>query len=614
MNAILSLFLSLIMLLAPLFTAVPKQPEAVPALAATEPTETVIDRGDSLRSAAQTAAEHIQQAAEDDLAYADMAYVHYDPEPFYADLDSLRSLAAAGDAEGVCGVYDSLYDELICLDTLSVLAMLRHDADFYDEYWSEEYAYVCAAYDELEDEFLTACGEVLDTDVSRAFTRHVGQDTAAVFQSYDSDVSYDAEAAERELELLDEYYALYDGINDLTTSYRGETWTFDDLYGYRGDALAWKDYDAYLDVYSGLHKAMNEAFAPVYIELVRLWTAEARSAGYDSYADYAYENLYVREYTTADAQAFCDAVKPIAREYYEDLYYSDLYFEAEDARPAYSGEELLAILGDYLPRIDESLLGPWETLTDRGLYDLADMSSGRYDGAYTTILLHYDAPFLYAALEGSARDLITLTHEFGHFCDYCFTPVTNIITQSDDLDLSEIHSNALQGLFSAFYGEIFTRHADAVEFADLSDLMENVIDGCFYDEFQRRVFAAADDLTPERLNDIYLELCAEYGMYEPGYIAWDSGWAYIAHNFAQPMYYISYAASGMAAIQIWAMAQTDFRAAVDTYLAVLRRGSYDAGYCTVLTETGLRLFTEDGAVAEVCRPLLDRLTALDRNA
>ena len=562
--------------------------------------------------AVEAASYRADRESAETLPYDDIEYVHYDPEGFYAAAKDLVALAEAGDAEALCTQYDRMYDEFLFIDALSVIAMLEHDADFRNEYWADEYSYINSVWAECQDAFLSAGSDVMHTEAASDFRAHVGRDTASLFRWYDSDESYDATADERELELLDEYYDLYDTLDGLTFSYRGHDWTFEELNGFRGDALAYENYDGYLAVYAGLQRAVAEAIAPVYIELVELWTQEARDAGYDSYADYAYEQVYARDFTTEDAQRFCDAVKPIAREYYADLYYADLYYDAADVKPAYSGEELIALIGEYLPRIDESLVEPWQAMTERGLYDVAPVSSGRYDGAYTTMLLYYHAPFLFASLTGGSSDLVTLTHEFGHFCDYWFSPQTNYFTQTDSLDLSEIHSNALQGLFSRFYGEIYDRGADAAEFALLADLLENVIDGCFYDEFQRRVFADPDGLTPERLNAVYLELCEEYGIYEDGYLEWDSSWAYIAHNFSQPMYYISYAASGIAAIQIWDMAQSDWDGAVDTYLNILSRGSWAEDYGDVLSDAGLRLFWEEGVVEDVCLPTLDRMEALDR--
>ena len=607
MNSVLSLMLAILTLIQAAFTAVgtvrPPQPGIVP-----DP-----DISENVPVMATTAPEvpFLEAPPATETDYRDMEYVHYDTAYFSALAEQMLQKADEEDADAVCDLYDQLYQEYLKVDSLTTLTMLRHDADFYDEYWSEEYNYMYSTWYEVRNTFFSACSEVLSSRVNRAFSLHVGLDTAFLLRDY-SELTEEEMDNSQELELLDKYYALSDTMDGISYSYQGEDWDLERLYGFGGSALAYESYDAYLEVYNGIQKAISDVFAPLYIQLVELWTQEARDNGYDSYTDYAYEVIYWRDYTPEDAQRFCDAVKPIAREYYADLYYSDLGYETNQVSPVFTPEALLDILGIYLPRIAPALVEPWEQMTEHGLYDLQSGAAGRYDGAYTTNLNYWHSPFLFGSLTGDCYDLITVTHEFGHFCDYWFSPQTNIITQADNLDLSEIHSNALQALFTAFYGEIYSEGADIAEFINLSNLLENIIEGCLYDEFQRRILDDPEDLTPEKINAIHTQLCMEYGMYDDR--EWDSSWAYIAHNFERPLYYISYAASGMAALQIWDMAQTDFDGAVAVYLNVLSHGSYADDYGEVLEECGLRLFSEEGAVEEVCRPVLDALEALDKAA
>ena len=545
-----------------------------------------------------------------DVDYADMKYTHCDPDLFYTDTEELRRLADAGDDDGVVAMYDKLYTEFTRIDAMTVLAMLGHDADIYDEYWIRENAYMSSLWTEVQDELLTACCYVMGTDCRRALSSHVGRSAAQLFRTYEHLPEDSLDAYDRELELIDRYYTLYDTIDDIEYSYLGETWTFNKLYGFPGTALYESDPSAYMTIYQGLHETVSQVFAPVYIELVELWTNIARSYGYDSYTDYAYNVIYWRDYSPEDAQRLCDAVKPIARAYYADLYYSDLAYALDEVSPLPEGDGLVALLGEYLPRIDDSLLEPWQYMSDHGLYDIQPAANGRYDGAYTTTMLYYYSPFLYASLEGSCQDLATITHEFGHYCDYYFNPMSNLLVEVDDLDLSEIHSNGLQALFTCFYGDIYKEGADIAEFSNLAFLLENVIDGCFYDEFQRRVLDDPEDLTAERINDIMTGLAMEYGMYDEP--CWDGTWAYIPHNFEQPLYYFSYAASGFAALQIWDMAQTDFDGAADVYMDVLSSGSHRYTYFEVMENCGLIPFSKEGSAERICQPVLNRLRELDR--
>lgn len=610
MNSVLSIFLSIVLFIgsllnpsAPTDTDTENDHAAVAAFAAQD----TVSEADTSLSAAQVLS--ALRPASEPAAFADIKYEHYDPQPLYDAADEILELAEAGDTDGVIELYDEMYAEMLYIDSLTTLAMLLSDADIYDEYRSEEYAYMNTLWSEAQDLLLSVGYDLLSTDCADAFTAHIGEDTAELFLWYTPLTQDDLDNSDRELSLIEEYRRQYDTIYDTEYLYQSKSWTLEDLYGLSGRFLAFKNYDGYLEVYAGLQQALAEKFAPIYAELISIWQEDARSAGYDSYSDYAYECIYARDYTPDDAQLLCDAVKPIARRYYADLYYSDISYEADTVKPVLSADELMTIIGDYLPRIDEALCEPWNALLDRGLYDLASASSGRFTGAYTTTMLYFQSPFLFATLEGNCYDLATLTHEFGHFADFYFTPQTNFFTQTDSIDLSEIHSNGLQALFTSFYDEIYSENADTAEFLNLANLLENIIDGCLYDEFQRRILDTTEPLTAELINSIYTQVCAEYGLYDEQ--DWDSTWVFVTHNFEQPLYYISYAVSAVPALQLRNMAQDDFDAAADLYMDILRRGAHDDGYLTVLEDCGLRTFRDADTVEDVCRSVLNRLEELN---
>ena len=625
MNAFLSIFLAVSALLGPLFPVLElsADPSAAAGIEENVPEGPGIGSGTTSISglfagitnamnASTMTLEELRAARGEDrytVPYSDIQYIHYNPTAFYEAADRMCDEADAGNTEEVIRLYDELYDEFLYVDALSTIAMLKYDADFRSEYWTSEYSYSYDLWSDAQDSLLGACAYVLGTKCGGAFTSHVGRDTASYYRFFSGRTDDEAESQDRELILMDEYYDLADTMGDISFTYNGKVWTLDEFYD-NGSDFAVQNYNGYMEVYYGLQKKLLEVFAPIYIELVELRTQTAREAGYETYTDYAYDLVYQRDYTPEDAQALCDAVKPIAKTYYSDLYYSDISYAADTVAPTLNAEELIAVLGEYMPKISPTLSDPWKCLSERGLYDLAQ-GSGRYDGMYTTSMIYYGTPFIYGMMEGDCYDLIGVSHEFGHFCDYYFSPQTNILVEVDDLDLSEIHSNALQALLTRYYGDIYTRGSEVAEYINLSHLLENVLDGCLQDEFQRRVYADPDDLSIEKLNEIYTTLCMEYGMYTET-PSWDAGWVYITHTFERPLYYISYAASAVVALQIWTMSQEDYDAAVDVYLDILSYGAHSYGYFTVLKQCDLQLFTEPGVPEEVCQPVLNRLYELDR--
>ena len=475
-----------------------------------------------------------------------------------------------------------------------------------DGYWSDESVYsdnLCAG---MEDSFLTACHEALEGPCASQLTDHVGQDVADLFIGYVPLTAREEELLARETELSDEYYERINAVDQVEYTYLGQSWTLDMINGFQGTNLAYQDYDGYLEVLMGLQRAIAEQVGPIYQQLVRLRAELAQLEGYESYTDLAYEQTCLRDYTGEDAQALCDAVKPIARAYYRDLYYADMWDETDSISPPLDADGLLQALRLGAEKLDPALADVWEGMTVGGLIDV-DYGEDRVASNYTDYLSEYGRPFIFMSMAGDYYDLTTLAHEFGHFTRLYLYPPANMLLGDGCLDLMEIHSTGLEALFTFCYDDIYDQGADAARFAVLCDLVGAVIEGCVYDEFQRAV-DAQPDMDTEDFTRLLADIRAQYGVYEP--TEEDYNWMFVPHNFDTPLYYISYAVSALAAIQIWDEAQMDLPSGVGLWEQVMSHDAYTEQYLDVLDSCGLRLFTQEGAVEEICAPLMEELTRL----
>lgn len=552
-----------------------------------------------------------ERAVPTGVHWEDMDYEHYDPTLFYAGLDELYALADAGDTDAVLAQYDKLYTELSYLTTMNEISYIRFSMDITDEYWSNENLYCGELLGEISDALSQACRQLLEGPLAEAFSAHIGADAAESLSEYVATTDREAELSLQESKLINGYYeTIASATKTVTYSYLGEPWDFEKLNGFPGDNLYSSDREGYWEVSYGLEAAVNDLVGPIFLELVDIRTELAEIWGYDSYADYAYEHVYGRDYTTDDAQLLCDAVKEFSAWYYENLYYSDYWYSYDIPTPVMNEEELIAALGESLSPFGEALTAVWEFMTHHGLYELSSEANCQ-SGAYTTELFYYQSPFIYASLVGDCYDVSTLTHEFGHFADAYYHPIPNLLTSVGSYDLFEIHSTGLEVLFTEEYDAIFTEGADIARFTTLGGLIEVVLDGCIQDEFQRRIYENPD-LTLDEINKLFSSIYLEYGLEKYRDVNYD--WMYISHNYDAPLYYISYAVSALASLQLWTIAQEDFSAAVDCYLSILGQGAYEEGYFTVLENAGLRLFTEPGAVEDICKPALEKLAELDSAA
>lgn len=522
-------------------------------------------------------------------------YRRYDVEEFESACDRLIDCT---DPKEAVQRYDRLYRKLMDFSAAETTAYIAYSLDVTDPYWSQEQLWSEQARSDAATAFVTSVSAAMLGSCADALRAHFGDETADYYMQADDYNEREDELTRRESALVSEYYAALAQIDSLAVSFQGRDWTMDHLNGADGDAL---DDESYWQLYDELMKAYNDALGPIYVELVALRGELAALYGYDSYSDYAYESTYGRGYTTAEAEEFCEQVMRLAPRYYDEVYFADVGTDYGFA--SMDGEQLMQSLGRYAEAIDPLVGKAWDYLAENGLYALAE-DEGCMEGGYTVSLDSTRAPYIYMSLYGDGSDFLTISHEFGHFIADWVNPNPDPLMCSGDYDLMEIHSNGLEALYSRYYPELFGENAPQAEQALLAELLSGVVDGCLYDEFQRRVYAA-EELTLEDINRIYSEVCVEFGQYDEVYD--DGWWMFISHNYDSPLYYISYAASGLAALQIWSLSREDYAAAVDTWRSVVQAGAYDRGYAALLSECGLKSFAEENAVEEVCAPVLDYL-------
>lgn len=532
-------------------------------------------------------------------------YYEYDTAEFYRDCSELMAvLSMWPDEAAVNDTYDKLYAEYCLIDSLSQAAYLRYSLDVTDEAASVDSVEAELVRAACANELCVACHAVMNGPNADSFAAHVGAEAAAYFRDYTELGTQEWELVERETELVNEYYTALEAMDDTAYEYGGQAWTMETLDSRAGDRLYETDYDGYCEVYYGILDAQSETLGSIYIELVELRRDIAALAGYDSYADYAYECLFGREYTPEDAALFCEQVKQsVAGEYFGRVYYDPRSMGAEMQSDA---ETLLALLGEYADGIDPAVRSAWELLSENGLY-FAGGEDCRMDSSYTDLFPASDTPIIVQKLYGDTGDLATAAHELGHFCAALESPLTNYLSAAENYDLLEIHSNGLEVLYTQFYDDIFADDADDAVYAVLADQLGGVVEGCLFDEFQRRVYAEPE-LTPDKLNQLYAQVCREFGDEAAGDA--DPGWMFVPHNYEQPFYYISYAVSSLAALQIWEQSLADFDAAADTWLRITGAGACGSGYQAVLENAGLTCFTADGAV-NICDAVLAYMDVME---
>lgn len=533
-----------------------------------------------------------------DNQVAGFKYYHYETTEFHKALAKLDNLADTESSEKIIKLYDKLYDQCIELDSLYTVAYIKHSTDTADEYYDKEQLYCYKTLVEMEDALCEICRRITRGPSAGSFREHVGEQAFDYFYDYDVMSSREKKLVKREQKLIDEYYDTYDQVDSRGVRYNHENWTMDDLSGSRGTDLAWSDYDSYLNLYYKLTGSLNRATGPIFIELVQLRDELAEINGFENYADYADQYIYSRDYSGEDLKPFYKEIKEISRIFNKN-YYAAMSVGMEASYPELSERQLLKNLEKYSGKVSKLAGKSCNILLKQKLYNIGDDES-RQNISFTSVIAKTGKPFICITMDHE-NDFAILTHEFGHFVQFNAVKQNNILADRVNMDLAEVASNGFNGLMIHYYEDIFDEEADSAARYALGDLLLNVIEGSTLDEFQREVYANPD-MNLGEINSTYSKIAAEYDKDlkgDPGY-----NWVYVPHNFDSPMYYVSYAASGLASLQIWNKSRKDYSGAVKTWEKITRIGSYNKDYMAVLEECGLIKFTDAGAAMKICRPAL----------
>ena len=351
--------------------------------------------------------------------------------------------------------------------------------------------------------------------------------------------------------------------------------------------------------------ALAAAACPVFQQQIALRNRIAESYGYGSYADYADWALYGRDYDSRKAANLRAAV----RKYIVPVY---VRFSESSAKDEYAeshladSAQILRELSPCLARIHPDLMQAFNYMRRNRLADL-DYSKTKSDEGYTQSLPQYGSAIIFNQPDRSELDYMYAIHEFGHY-NAMFHDTRSPLFSEDCLDVDEIQSQGLEMLFLPYYDELFGADADAVRRLALADQLDGVVSGCMYDEFQRTVYAHPD-MTPEQINALSARLCREYGMVDSGCVTAEEApyaWASVDHNFSLPMYYLSYATSGLTALELYLLSRDDPAAATNAYMRLSAMGS-GTPYSQAILNVGLGYVFNPAFV----RQLADRLSASD---
>ncbi len=500
---------------------------------------------------------HFTEVWRGDYPYTDYEFEDYDPDWFDEYTAPLYEMAESGGTkDGFSEAAFDIEDELGYVFDMYTLAELAYYRDPSNEALADRMNAAMARYYDLYDAYNAAMAAVANSKYSSLMTDWFPESYIDWFRNEGGEPG-DRTLSDREDALVQQYYTL-----------------------------------------AAADEPDTAAIADVFAELVGVRNEMAAEYGYDSYADYAYAELFGRNYTPADVDVLLAGAKtyfaPLVSEYALDIYDETLLLSSSglDCSP----DAILDAMGRVLPQLSPELSAAFDYMLDYSLCDL-EQDPGKVETGFTTRFYYLNEPFIFNAPYDDPQDYFDTIHEFGHFANAFYTS-SDLLYGISDFDLSELQSQGLEVIFTAHYDEIFSDTlADYARDTVLLNMVYSVVDGALYDEFQRRVYAEPS-LTGERAAEIYTELCDEYGCYDgSGDAAYD--WVWVTHNFDHPFYYISYCTSALGALELYDLLCEDYDAAVDKYLEICGMDTEYYYYTEALDEAGLHSIFDESAYAEI---------------
>ncbi len=531
--------------------------------------------------------------------YGDMVFTGFDETVLQDVLEEIQELYDSGALQKkdvqtrlrVEELYESMKAELNNLTTQVSLLGIQYDANGAEEELAETSAELASRGSALYDQCYQALALLVDTPYQNIIEADAGEINIERLRNYEA-------LSDRMFELHDEEERLVQSYDRVMAQPQvtvdGEVWTEEKLSN-----------SEYRNISEQLEQAQNQEAGEIYRELIRVRTEIAEEAGYDNYIDYAYEVVYNRDYSLEDIQQVWKSVKktivPMEDYLMEGISSRDLRGLHRDARS--DGEEILDAIQPFMGRIDPELGETFDFMRNHHLYDIEYSDSKLYVG-YTVGLPAYGTAFIFNQPYRNYQDYIDTIHEFGHFNE-TFHCVQHDLWADFNIDVGEIHSQGLTLLFTEYSDELFGEYGDAFSRIILWNMLDTIMDGCLYDEFQATVYQNPD-MSLEEINRLYKELSEEYGYQydedeEEGYY-----WIQVSHNFQSPFYYISYATSALSSLDLWLISLEDREQAVDIYLE-LAALSLSLPYRETIEEVGLRDIFRQETIPEMAKELRDYL-------
>lgn len=328
----------------------------------------------------------------------------------------------------------------------------------------------------------------------------------------------------------------------------------------------------------------------LYIELIQNNNKIAAYYGYDDYYTYAYERVNERDYGTKEmkqmrkyAKSYLKDIYTAAYSNFYNAYYSNLNFagkkEVQNFLYSRYNELETDYISLYIDAVPETLSDALTAMLDHD--STFTNASDAMEGAFTTTVGDRSYCYFGPGYWGCT----TVMHEGGHYYASLYSDLNGI-----PLDLAEVHSQANEWLFVTFLNDKMSGNAhNAVVDYMLYEEVAMTLICLMVDEFEQKVYTTdVSDFTAADFDKIMNNIAKKY--FPDGDVAEqlaDMNYYWRQVVVDQPVYYISYAVSSIAAVSLYTVAEGNFDDAMAIYQQLCEEPVLEAGFLGNIQAAGL---------------------------
>ncbi len=332
------------------------------------------------------------------------------------------------------------------------------------------------------------------------------------------------------------------------------------------------------------------ALENIYYEYVKTSQQIALLNDYENYYDYSATEIYLREYTKEQREAFRKNVREYILPFYfetDSLYYEKKALLNDEQKALFSSlrkdtcEPSNEYLTGYINSYPEDMKTYMNYLFDRNAL-MYTTSENAYTTGFTDFSYYCEQPYVF--LGNQCQNLLTLIHELGHYTafyhfDDSFLPY----------DTCEVHSQGNEWLMLCYLdGKFDPQVYEMFLLWRLRYGLDIIILSTIIDEYEETIYTCEDLTSPEQFSGIMDDILRGYENIE-SFMSKEELYTYAQYvTIEAPVYYLSYATSELASMSLYSVAiHQDYATAQSIYTDLCLETDIEQYFFDTLMDVGL---------------------------